>query len=753
MPRIPTLTQNQTQLNPLPSVQVQYVRSTAGESIGNALNNVADVGATVQRQERIKAEKLAKEEQLKADQIAFMETDRQLGNAESRLLHDPQSGAFTRRGKDAFDITNTTLAEFDKAASEAEKALTSDRQILAYRKSTQDRRQAIERQLQQFEYGQREQYYANERDAYKKAAIDAGVTNYTDPKRIAEEQARIRATVEMTPGLSPEAKAQQTAELTGAMNLGIIDRYLTNNRYAEGKKYFDSVRATLGADGVIRAETALATARKRIEAEAKEATVNKYAANIMREYTSYGPEAGAAALEKLSNSGLPPDVQRQVYTAVNADQARQREIVQSQHAGELADIYRNIGANTATGQTQIDTDLLWNKGAFTPAEYASLSSRIDESRRQAMVDAALAGTIRQALEAGTPLDPNNANVMKALSATFAADTTGVEVGSQSWQAAASAYATRARVLPEQASTWARLGLRSPDPAVAAKAAQFLGGVDATAGDAYARLDADTKAMAGMINSMIAGGTSPEKAAEIARERLIDANPAMVAARQKQFTENLNGPGSAIAKQSTSILRGLVDDDFDPSIFGSAPEITQALDVDFRGQLEKYYVKTGDLDLAKSMAWSDLKRVYGPTKVNGRSEMMAFPPERFGITPEEVKTDLSAFLAKNPQADGSTADDIKLVPDSLTMRQIASVYDGQPVLPSYRVVTKSGDLLTDANHTVIRYVIPQAEELAKKIQEARAKAEADAQQMVDEARRARDSHRQRIDRLNRGEGLH
>lgn len=495
-----------------------------------------------------------------------------------------------------------------------------------------------------------------------------------------------------------------------------------------------------------QAENQLLQEREQAEAKAKKALVDRHVASVMGEYTTSGPEAGAAALTKLSKSGLPPDVQRAVFSAVNADTSRLRETVQQENASQLADLYTRIASNTAGNDAQVETDLLWQKGAFTPTEYASLTGRIEQSQQQGAIDGAASQQVRHALETGVPIDPANPKVSKALNASFGQDVINLEVGSDPWQAAAAAYATRTRALPEQAESWARAALRSPDPTVAAQAAQFLGGIDTTAPDAMGRIDPTTKSMAAMMNSMISAGTDPAKAVETVRERVLNANPAVVKSRAEQFTA---GGKSSFATTSTGALKSLVDRDFDTA-FTNEPAVTEALSVDFRSQLEKYFVRTGDIETARELAWSDLKRVYGPTKVNGSPQMMALPPERFGVTPDDVKKDVTQFVTLNPQADGSTADDVVLVPDALTMRQVSGMLDGAQVMPSYRLVTKTGDLVVDKSGRPMRYTLPAADDLAKRIEESQAKAASEAQQSIDQARADRAVRKQRQDLLNSGE---
>lgn len=855
MPRIPSLNQNQVAPQALPSVRIQQPATGGLQALGDSLGYAGNV-----------VQKVRAEEQLKADRVAFMESDRLLGESENSLLHDPQSGAFTKQGKDAFDISNKTLEEFDKAATKAQEGLTTDRQRLVFREALQQRRQGIQRQLQTYEGGQREAYYAGERKAYVESAAQSAVLNYQDPTRIESELDKVRATIDQMPGLSDEQRAQSLASVRGNVYTDVISRYLANGQTKQAQDYYGKVKSNLTGDQLVRVDSAMLQAKKAAEAAAKKATVDRYSASIMGEYSKFGPEAGAAALAKIEK--LPPDIRRDIYAQVNSDQARIREVTQQQFASQLANINSQISTDTTTDSTQTEIDLLWNKGAFSPQEYASLTSRVEASKVQGATNAAATAVIRQSLETGQPIDPSNTKVMKALDGAFAQDVLNTKPGSESWQFAAGAYATRTRALPTQALAWARSSLRSPDAAVAARAAQFLGGVDASAPDAMGQVDQTTRAMASTINDLIQSGTDPEAAVTMARDRILDANPAIVKQRADAYKA---GGTKSFAANSSNALKSFVDRDFDTWLT-KEPAITSELDVAFRSQSEQYYVRTGDINKAHELAWKDLKRVYGPSKVNGEPQLMAFPPENFGISPDDVRRDVGQFLigeespqqvlARNapyaksqqsyltklpadeekafqqwvkdnnvpfdpsPTADydmrgfykamkagdprastGINANDGKLhfgdywktpyhhsfssesqwatdgaprwnekdqlvtpdgkvvfdepglqkkyqeaaagisvVPDALTQRQVSSALSGESVRPSYRLVTKDGDLVVDSKGRPIRYIIPSSDDLSKRIQEAQQKAADEAKQTVDKARQQREDFIKQMDEM-------
>lgn len=48
----------------------------------------------------------------------------------------------------------------------------------------------------------------------------------------------------------------------------------------------------------------------------------------------------------------------------------------------------------------------------------------------------------------------------------------------------------------------------------------------------------------------------------------------------------------------------------------------------------------------------------------------------------------------------------VVPDALTLRYVSDALDGHTVQPTYKLVTKSGDLVLDADGIPLRYALLQ-----------------------------------------------
>lgn len=486
-------------------------------------------------------------------------------------------------------------------------------------------------------------------------------------------------------------------------------------------------------------------ARDQVQRTATAQLVEQKVAGIVAVYQHQGSDAGTDALGELEASNLTPAMQDEVRKDVSGRLSQFRDQRRQENVATIATIERSIANDTAGSSTTRQVEDLYRIGALTPAEYGNYLGQVEASTVRRFKDGAAARELAAALNAGLPLDPNNADHRKALKSAFVSDTREMPIGSAPWQATAAAYAAKARMLPEPALGWIRQTIRSPDPQIAAAGAQFFGAIGAASPDATGEVDTDTKAFAGVVNSMIEAGTQPARAVETARTNVFELKPGIAEQRKQQYTQG----SSAHARSSDAALDALIDRDFD-TVLSRQPAASAALKADFGAQAERYFMKTGDIGLARDLAWTDLRRVYGPSSVNGSPMVMAFPPERFGVTPDDVRRDVGNFLKGNPQSDGSGAADVFVVPDAITLRQVNNSLDGRSVQPSFKLVTKTGDLVLDRHGVPQRWTLPTGEELTKRFKDAEAVAASDAQKLVEQARADREVRRVRAEQLRRGE---
>jgi hypothetical protein len=127
-----------------------------------------------------------------------------------------------------------------------------------------------------------------------------------------------------------------------------------------------------------------------------------------------------------------------------------------------------------------------------------------------------------------------------------------------------------------------------------------------------------------------------------------------------------------------------------------------------------------------------------SEVNGVRQFMLMPPESFGVSAKMVREDLAKSVTE-PLPDGSTAEELILVPDSATQKAAVNFMNGAMSPPSYQIATKSGTPLY-INGAPQRYYLPDSGDLADHFKKTRKEAELKEQQNIDRVRSYREAQR-------------
>jgi hypothetical protein len=247
MPRVPTYDRQQVQTAPLPDVRMSGGASVGAgvERLGQGLQQAA--GALGQ---------IVQAERAKADQIAVLDVDRQLVEFEVRALHDAQSGALHKRGRDAFGLPEQVLGDFDKVAGKLEAGAGSERQKMAIRNMVASRRADIDKALQRHVAAEIRRYDDTVTESYMKNSRNAAVLNWQDPERVEMEVARQRAALAdhaQRNGLPADWLKARIAEATSSTHMGVLNQMMAHGQDLAGKAYVDAHRDDLVGDDAIRA--------------------------------------------------------------------------------------------------------------------------------------------------------------------------------------------------------------------------------------------------------------------------------------------------------------------------------------------------------------------------------------------------------------------------------------------------------------------------------------------------------------------
>lgn len=247
MPKIPTFSDNQVQLDAVPTFRRAALQDTRGESIGNALGNVGDVVSKIQI-----------EEKRKADSAAVIDADTKVSAWGDNALLEAQN----IKGKNAIGLGTKILPEFDKQATEQEKGIISNRAKQIFKQQTAQRRAQFSNQVGQYERRQTEQYYT---DTYN-SAIDQSITSAGlaagNDKAVETELGHQEAVIRdraASQGVDKATADLTVAEARGKTHMAVMDRLIANGdpeSIAKAHDYLGKVQTQLPAEIVRRYQSA-----------------------------------------------------------------------------------------------------------------------------------------------------------------------------------------------------------------------------------------------------------------------------------------------------------------------------------------------------------------------------------------------------------------------------------------------------------------------------------------------------------------
>lgn len=250
MPTIPSVSGPQVQTRALGAPQVQMVGS-------NQADANAYLGDTIGRV----ASGLAQQEMQRADQAAVFDAEAQLSQHKLNLMFDQNSGVYGRKGKDALDVTNQTLPQFDKQADQIGQGLQSPRQKEQFQRIVQNQRGQLSQELNRYEFTQRNQYYDDVDQANVMTSLDGAVKYADDPSQIAYYQSKGNFVIGQQgerKGMPPEAIQLEQQKFNSQVGVGVIQKLATKDPLA-AQQYYAQNFAGMSAEAQLQMQKFLGT--------------------------------------------------------------------------------------------------------------------------------------------------------------------------------------------------------------------------------------------------------------------------------------------------------------------------------------------------------------------------------------------------------------------------------------------------------------------------------------------------------------
>jgi predicted GIY-YIG superfamily endonuclease len=174
----------------------------------------------------------------RANQLAVLDADNQLAQAHSNI----EQHALNTEGANVLGAWDAAKTDFEKSASEIESTLSSPLQKQAFRNLVMQRGQSLYTTVQRH----MDQQFQKHDDAVTKAAIEqrvnSALANYQDPQAVNDAIQQTRAILSekgKSAGWGPEITAQQIADQTSRMHVGVIGQMLDARQDRSAQQYFD----------------------------------------------------------------------------------------------------------------------------------------------------------------------------------------------------------------------------------------------------------------------------------------------------------------------------------------------------------------------------------------------------------------------------------------------------------------------------------------------------------------------------------
>lgn len=188
-----------------------------------------------------------------ADTAALMEAESNLSQWQTNTLFNPETGVYTRKGKNAIDITNQTLPQFQQQVDAIGNTLTNDRQRQRFAQIAKSQQTRFNGELNRYEFGERQVFYKQAEDATLNAATQGAVAYFDDPQQVAYYQNKGTRTIAMQGernGEAPELTQEKVLKYNSGINTAVISRLMQNDPIAAQRYYAKSYETMTPSDQV-----------------------------------------------------------------------------------------------------------------------------------------------------------------------------------------------------------------------------------------------------------------------------------------------------------------------------------------------------------------------------------------------------------------------------------------------------------------------------------------------------------------------
>lgn len=204
----------------------------------------------------------------RGDQVALVEAQRKLDDFEAKNLFDPNTGALSRKGKDAFNIPDLIGNDFDKYGQEIFDGLSNEDQKLAFKKMWLSRSAQMRRTLFAYEREQMYMYAKENNQAFVDSSRNRSALYYNVPEVVDKSITDARSAVRMQGQIDglPE-DAISVKELEAESNIRLVTLSVMADANPQmAINYYKQSASRFTADDMLRAQSLMAPTERKYKA-------------------------------------------------------------------------------------------------------------------------------------------------------------------------------------------------------------------------------------------------------------------------------------------------------------------------------------------------------------------------------------------------------------------------------------------------------------------------------------------------------
>ena len=262
-----------------------------------------------------------------------------------------------------------------------------------------------------------------------------------------------------------------------------------------------------------------------------------------------------------------------------------------------------------------------NAKVISPAKRTQLVKDLDDQAEGQKKDAALAARVADALRGETNLDPRDKDDRKGVDALYK-NRLAPALVNQPAEVAATATAEFVKatgIVPETVQSEIRGGLRSGDAGAKAKAADMLDRLRQTSPQALRDFTEKDITEGLHIATLVRSGVPSPEAVRIATEAA--AVPEAERTARKTRAREEKHPDDNLKFLRSESARGF---------FESRAELPDALVGEFQKLQSLAFMRTGDYEASKQVAFEQVRNVWAISEVGGPARWLKYAPERYGL---------------------------------------------------------------------------------------------------------------------------